>query len=70
MMASVSPVSMPSPAGALAPDSGHVAIGSSVKMGYFSQQALDVLDPDLTIEEQLQRDFPHESIGVIRNLAG
>ena len=26
--------------------------------------------PDLTIEEQLQKDFPHESIGVLRNLAG
>ena len=33
-------------------------------------QALDLLDPDLTIEEQLQRDFPGESIGVLRNLAG
>ena len=52
------------------PDSGSVTIGASVKMGYFAQQALDVLDPDLTIEEQLQRDFPHESIGVLRNLAG
>ena len=39
-------------------------------MGYFAQQALDLLDPDLTIEEQLQRDFPDESIGVLRNLAG
>ena len=39
-------------------------------MGYFAQQALDVLDPDLTIEEQLQKDFPHESIGALRNLAG
>src|SRR6185503_1130599 len=26
--------------------------------------------PDLTIEEQLQKDFPLESIGVLRNLAG
>jgi ATPase subunit of ABC transporter with duplicated ATPase domains len=57
-------------AGALAPDDGEVTIGASVKMGYFAQQALDVLDPDLTIEEQLQKDFPHESIGVLRNLAG
>jgi ATPase subunit of ABC transporter with duplicated ATPase domains len=57
-------------AGALAPDGGRVTIGASVKMGYFAQQALEVLDPDLTIEEQLQRDFPHESVGVLRNLAG
>ena len=45
-------------------------LGASLKMGYFAQQALDLLDPDLTIEEQLQRDFPDESIGVLRNLAG
>ena len=57
-------------AGVIEPDSGGVALGASLKMGYFAQQALDLLDPDLTIEEQLQRDFPDESIGVLRNLAG
>jgi ATPase subunit of ABC transporter with duplicated ATPase domains len=57
-------------AGALVPDRGQVTLGASVKMGYFAQQALDLLDPDLTLDEQLQRDFPHESIGVLRNLAG
>ncbi len=57
-------------AGAMAPDSGRVTLGASLKLGYFAQQALDVLDPNLTIDEQLQRDFPHESIGVLRNLAG
>ena len=57
-------------AGALTPDEGAVKLGASVKMGYFAQQALDLLDPSLTIEEQLQKDFPQESIGVLRNLAG
>jgi ATPase subunit of ABC transporter with duplicated ATPase domains len=57
-------------AGAIAPDEGRVTLGASLKMGYFAQQALDLLDPDLTIEEQLRKDFPHESIGVLRNLAG
>jgi len=57
-------------AGALAPDAGTIALGASLKMGYFAQQALDVLKPDLTIEEQLQYDFPHESIGALRSLAG
>src|SRR6187397_3024924 len=57
-------------AGAVQPDEGHVTLGASLKMGYFSQQALDVLDPDLTIEEQLQHDFPLEPIGALRNLAG
>jgi ATPase subunit of ABC transporter with duplicated ATPase domains len=57
-------------AGVLAPDADAVRLGASLKMGYFSQQALELLDPDLTIEDQLQRDFPLESIGVLRNLAG
>jgi len=56
--------------GTLAPDDGAVVIGASVKMGYFAQQALDVLKSDLTIEEQLQHDFPQESVGALRNLAG
>jgi ATPase subunit of ABC transporter with duplicated ATPase domains len=57
-------------AGALDPDAGEIRLGAAVKMGYFAQQALELLDADLTIDEQLQRDFPRESIGSIRNLAG
>src|SRR5437660_1680366 len=57
-------------AGALAPDSGSIRLGASLTMGYFAQQALDLLAPDLTIDEQLQRDFPNESIGSPRSLAG
>ncbi len=57
-------------AGALLPDGGQVDLGGSVEMGYFAQQSLDLLDPDLTIEEQLQKDFPQESIGALRNLSG
>jgi ATPase subunit of ABC transporter with duplicated ATPase domains len=56
--------------GALVPDAGEVKLGASLKLGYFAQQALDLLDADLTVEEQLQHDFPDESIGVLRNLAG
>jgi len=57
-------------AGQVAPDTGQVRLGASLKMGYFAQQSLDVLKPDLTIEEQLREDFPHESIGALRSLAG
>jgi ATPase subunit of ABC transporter with duplicated ATPase domains len=57
-------------AGVLQPDAGSVALGASLKMGYFAQQAFDLLRPDLTVEEQLQHDFPNESIGALRNLAG
>jgi ATPase subunit of ABC transporter with duplicated ATPase domains len=57
-------------AGVLAPDSGEVRLGASLKMGYFAQQSLDVLNPDLTVIEQLQQDFPHDGLGVLRTLAG
>ncbi len=57
-------------AGATQPDAGKVRLGASLIMGYFAQQSLDVLTPDLTIIEQLQRDFPHDSLGSLRTLAG
>jgi ATPase subunit of ABC transporter with duplicated ATPase domains len=57
-------------AGVLAPDEGEVRLGASLKMGYFAQQALDVMDPDLTLIEQLQNDFPREGLGALRTLAG
>src|SRR4051812_27953157 len=55
-------------AGALPPDAGAVRLGASLKLGYFAQQALDILDPTVTVWEQMERDFPHESTGVLRNL--
>ena len=56
--------------GALAPDTGTVKLGASLKLGYFAQQSLDLLDPTLTVIEQLQKDFPLEGLGVLRTLAG
>lgn len=56
--------------GNLAPDDGEVRLGASLKMGYFAQQSLDLLDADLTIIEQLQKDFPREGLGALRSLAG
>ena len=57
-------------AGVTEPDSGSVRLGASLRMGYFAQQSLDVLDPALTIMEQLQKDFPQEGVGPLRSLAG
>ena len=57
-------------AGVLAPDAGEIKLGASLKLGYFAQQALQLLDADLTVWEQMQQDFPHETIGVLRNLLG
>src|SRR5207342_680762 len=47
-------------AGQVQPDAGDVRLGASLQMGYFAQQSLDLLDAELTIEEQLQKDFPGE----------
>ena len=57
-------------AGAIEPDAGKVRLGASLNLGYFSQQSLDVLNPDLTVIEQLQSDFPQEGMGALRTLAG
>jgi ATPase subunit of ABC transporter with duplicated ATPase domains len=57
-------------AGHVMPDRGHVKLGASLKMGYFAQQSLDLLNPELTVKEQLAYDFPSESIGALSNLAG
>jgi ATPase subunit of ABC transporter with duplicated ATPase domains len=57
-------------AGASEPDRGSVTLGASLSMGYFAQQSLDVLDPDLTIIEQLEKDFPQDGMGSLRTLAG
>ena len=57
-------------AGALQPDCGTIRLGASLTLGYFAQQALDLLNPDFSIEEQLRHDFPDETIGALRNLAG
>ena len=57
-------------AGVLEPDAGSIELGASLNMGYFAQQSLDVLDPDLSVIDQLQHDFPQDGIGSLRTLAG
>jgi ATPase subunit of ABC transporter with duplicated ATPase domains len=57
-------------AGQLTPDDGSIRLGASVKLGYFAQQSLELLDANLTVLEQLQKDFAHEGVGVLRSLAG
>jgi ATPase subunit of ABC transporter with duplicated ATPase domains len=57
-------------AGASEPDAGSVRLGASLNMGYFAQQSLDVLNPDITVIEQLQNDFPGDGLGSLRSLAG
>jgi len=55
-------------AGQTVPTAGSVALGANVELGYFSQHAMEVLDPRKTVFETVQEVMPLASIGVIRNL--
>ncbi|MCG8632568.1 MAG: ATP-binding cassette domain-containing protein [Desulfobacterales bacterium] len=55
-------------AGKTEPTEGTARIGASVKTGYFSQHAMDILDENKTVFETVQEALPLENIGVIRNL--
>jgi len=56
--------------GATEPDDGTVAVGGSVKMGYFAQHAMDLLDGERTVFEELEYNFPLAGQGSLRALAG
>ena len=57
-------------AGASEPDEGSVTVGGSVKMGYFAQHAMDLLDGEQTVFESLEYAFPTAGQGSLRALAG
>ncbi len=57
-------------AGEADPDQGSVARGPSVKMGYFAQHAMDILDGDRTVLEFLEDSFPQAGQAPLRALAG
>ncbi|HWM83653.1 MAG TPA: ABC-F family ATP-binding cassette domain-containing protein, partial [Pseudolabrys sp.] len=56
--------------GATAPDDGAVALGASVRLGYFAQHAMDLLDGERTVFEELEYAFPQAGQGSLRTLAG
>ncbi len=57
-------------AGEASPDSGNVVVGASVKMGYFAQHSMELLDAKKTVLESLQAAFPLSTLGSMRSLAG
>ena len=57
-------------AGATGPDDGEVSVGGSVKMGYFAQHAMDVLEPEKSVWETVVDAFPKASVGALRTLLG
>jgi ATPase subunit of ABC transporter with duplicated ATPase domains len=57
-------------AGATEPDDGTVALGASVKMGYFAQHVMELLDGERTVFQSLEDSFPQAGQGSLRALAG
>jgi ATPase subunit of ABC transporter with duplicated ATPase domains len=57
-------------AGETSPDAGAVTLGASVKLGYFAQHTMELLDPAETVWEATIRAFPQASIGSLRSLLG
>ena len=56
--------------GSAEPDAGAVTLGASVKLGYFAQHAMDLIDGDRTVFQSLEDSFPQAGQGSLRTLAG
>ncbi len=57
-------------AGVLEPDEGTVRLGASLRLGYFAQAALDLLEPDLTVLEHMDRAYPLANTTAKRTVLG
>ncbi len=57
-------------AGSTEPDDGTVAIGGTVKMGYFAQHAMELLDGERSVYQSLEDAYPQAGQGSLRALAG
>jgi len=57
-------------AGETQADEGSVTLGPSVRMGYFAQHAMELLDPTRTVYETLEDTFPLANVGALKTLAG
>jgi ATP-binding cassette subfamily F protein 3 len=49
---------------------GKLQMGSSTQMGYFSQNSMDLLNPNNTVLEEVQSVIPTQTLGYVRNLLG
>ena len=55
-------------AGQEEPTTGSLSLGANVYPGYFSQHAMDILEPSKTVLETLQDAMPQAHLGILRNL--
>jgi ATPase subunit of ABC transporter with duplicated ATPase domains len=56
--------------GALEPDAGTVRLGASLKLGYFAQSALEILDARKSVWQEIDEAFPVATIPSKRTLLG
>ena len=57
-------------AGEIQADDGGVTLGAGVRMGYFAQHAMELLDPRKTVYETFEEAFPLASVGTLKSLGG
>ena len=55
-------------AGQAQPSTGSMNLGANVYPGYFSQHAMDILNPRKTVLETIQDSMPTAHLGTLRNL--
>ncbi|HTJ85254.1 MAG TPA: ABC-F family ATP-binding cassette domain-containing protein, partial [Polyangiaceae bacterium] len=52
------------------PDAGQVTVGGSVKLGYFAQHSMDLLEADKSVLEIMQARYPFSTIGSLKTVLG
>jgi ATPase subunit of ABC transporter with duplicated ATPase domains len=57
-------------AGESQPDAGRTTLGASVKLGYFAQHAMDILDADKSALTTLEDAYPKASLGSLKTVLG
>jgi ATPase subunit of ABC transporter with duplicated ATPase domains len=57
-------------AGEITPDGGQVTLGAGVRLGYFAQHAMELLDSQKSVYETLEEAFPLASVGTLKSLGG
>ncbi len=55
-------------AGQTEPTTGSLNLGANVNPGYFSQHAMDILQPQKTVLDTVQDTMPQANLGTLRNL--
>ncbi|MBX3041258.1 MAG: ABC-F family ATP-binding cassette domain-containing protein [Bdellovibrionaceae bacterium] len=52
------------------PSEGVSTVGANIEVGYFSQNSLDILDPNSTVFDEVHHRIPNSSVGYVKSLLG